>query len=201
MPDPLTKGEHTSQAIVDAAYRLFVEQGFHATSMRQIARQAGLALGGIYNHFESKEEIFDRVLLEKHPYRQVLDLLGTAPGETAEEFVRNAAAAIQKELGARPEFLKLVFIEMSEFKGKHGPHLFQTIFPQFLLLAQRFIGASAQVRTDLPMQGVLFSFLGVLFSYYLTAAAASAAAEPTGPDPMQVYLEIFLHGILKAEKP
>jgi AcrR family transcriptional regulator len=201
MPDPLTKGERTSQAIVDAAYRLFVEQGFHATSMRQIARDAGLALGGIYNHFESKEQIFDQVLIEKHPYRQVLDILRSAPGETVEEFVHNAASAILHELGARPEFLKLVFIELSEFKGKHAPHLFQTIFPQFLPLAQRFIGSSAQVRGELPMQGVLFSFLGILFSYYLTAAASGVAKDPAGADPMQVYIEIFLHGILKAEKP
>lgn len=201
MPGPLSKGERTSQAILDAAYGLFAEQGFHATSMRQIAQQAGLALGGIYNHFDSKEQIFDCVLFEKHPYRQILEILRAAPGETAEEFIRNAASAVVKELGARPEFLKLVFIELSEFKGKHAPHLFRAIFPQFLPLAQRFISASTQVRDDLPLQGVLFSFMGMFFSNYLTASVAGSGVIPTSDrDAMQVYLEIFLHGILKAEK-
>ena len=52
------------------------------------------------------------------------------------------------------------------------------------------------------MQGVLFSFLGILFSYYLTAAASGAAMDnPIDSDLMKVYLEIFLHGILKAEQP
>ncbi|MCE7861481.1 MAG: TetR/AcrR family transcriptional regulator, partial [Chloroflexi bacterium CFX2] len=57
-----TKGEVTRLAIEDAAVELFIEQGYHATSMRQIADRAGLALGGIYNHFASKEEIFEAIV-------------------------------------------------------------------------------------------------------------------------------------------
>ena len=104
MPDPLSKGERTSQAIVDAAYHLFVEQGFHATSMRQIARQAGLALGGIYNHFESKEQIFDQVLIDKHPYRQVLDILRAAPGRQPKSLCTTRQTRSRNESGTRPNF-------------------------------------------------------------------------------------------------
>ncbi len=63
-----TKGEVTRLAIEDAAVNLFMEHGYHATSMRQIAEQAGLALGGIYNHFSSKEELFEAIIIDKHPY-------------------------------------------------------------------------------------------------------------------------------------
>ena len=45
--DKQTKGEVTRLAVEDAAMGLFLEQGYHATSMRQIAERAGLALGGI----------------------------------------------------------------------------------------------------------------------------------------------------------
>ena len=55
--DTLTKGERTRQTIEEAAYELFLENGYSATSMRQIAERAELALGGIYNHFSGKEEI------------------------------------------------------------------------------------------------------------------------------------------------
>ena len=66
------KGEVTRLAIEDAAISLFLEQGYHATSMRQIADQAGLALGGIYNHFASKDEIFQGIIIDKHPYKKIL---------------------------------------------------------------------------------------------------------------------------------
>jgi AcrR family transcriptional regulator len=68
MNDILEYRECTHQVIADAAYSLFVEQGFHATSIRQIAQRVGVSLGAIYNHFDNKDQIFDKVLLEKHPY-------------------------------------------------------------------------------------------------------------------------------------
>ena len=72
---------------MDAAYDSFVERGFHATAMREIAQQAGLSLGGIYNHFDSKDQIFDKVLIEKHPYHRVLARLQFAPRETLDDFI------------------------------------------------------------------------------------------------------------------
>jgi AcrR family transcriptional regulator len=47
MSDRATKGERTRRQVIQAAQRLFVERGYHGTSMRQIAQEAGLALGGI----------------------------------------------------------------------------------------------------------------------------------------------------------
>ena len=58
----LSKGERTRQTIEEAAYKLFLEQGYSATSMRQIAEQAGIALGGIYNHFKAKKRYFEVII-------------------------------------------------------------------------------------------------------------------------------------------
>jgi AcrR family transcriptional regulator len=199
--DSLSKGERTRQIILETAYALFIEQGFHGTSMRQIARRAGIALGGIYNHFSSKEQIFDAVLLENHPYRQVLQILQAAPGNSAEEFAHNAAKTIVAELGKRPDFLKLAFIEFSEFRGVHAPLLFRTIVPQVLPLLQRFKGAEGQLR-DLPPHIILLSFLGIFFAYFLTESVHyPELAAFDAPGNLDRFLEIYLHGILKSEQP
>ena len=124
-----TKGETTRIAIEDAAIELFLEQGYHATSMRQIAEQAGLALGGIYNHFKSKDEIFEGIIIDKHPYRTILPAVLEAEGESAEEFMRNAVQIVMRELGSEPVFMKLMFIEMVEFNGKHGTLMLKEIAP------------------------------------------------------------------------
>jgi AcrR family transcriptional regulator len=197
MAELLTKGERTRQVIIDAASSLFIEQGYHATSMRQIAERADIALGGIYNHFASKEEIFDAVLLAKHPYRQVLSILQNAPGETLEDFVHNAANTIVAELGKRPEFLKLVFIEMTEFKGQHAQHLYNTIFPQVLPLLRRFQGKQSELR-ELQPHTILFSFLGIFLAYYLSEAVIHPESVPDSQaNAIDPYLTIYLHGILK----
>ncbi|MBK9007275.1 MAG: TetR/AcrR family transcriptional regulator [Anaerolineae bacterium] len=86
--DKLKKGEATRLAIEDAAMNLFLKQGYAATSMRQIADAVGLALGGIYNHFSSKEEIFEGIIIDKHPYKQILPAVLAAEGTPPKTFTR-----------------------------------------------------------------------------------------------------------------
>lgn len=45
------------QKLLDTARKLFVENGFHATGMAQIAKESGIAVGQIYRDFCSKEAI------------------------------------------------------------------------------------------------------------------------------------------------
>jgi AcrR family transcriptional regulator len=52
----------TQLAIVEAAARLFAEQGYHATSVGRIASQAGVAVQTIYNSVGSKADLLSRVL-------------------------------------------------------------------------------------------------------------------------------------------
>ena len=75
-----TRGEQTRQAILTAAYDLIIQQGFAATSMRQIAEDAGLALGSIYNHFSSKDEVFRAIIQERHPFLRMIPLLSSVEG-------------------------------------------------------------------------------------------------------------------------
>jgi AcrR family transcriptional regulator len=52
-----TKAEETRGRILSAALKLFRERGFEQTTMREVAREAGVALGSAYYYFESKEAI------------------------------------------------------------------------------------------------------------------------------------------------
>ena len=44
---PRKKGEISREKIIAAAYRLFLKQGYHATTMRQVVHEAGLTMGGL----------------------------------------------------------------------------------------------------------------------------------------------------------
>jgi len=194
--ESLSKGERTRQAIQDAAYHLFLEQGYSASSMRQIAEAAGLAVSGIYNHFASKDEIFEAIVHDKHPYKQILPVLIAAPGVTTEAFVRNAAQALVDELGRRPDFLKLMFIEIVEFNTEHLPGIFEEILPQVLPLIQRLQSPANSIRSIHPAL-VLRAFLGMFFSFYMTEAMLGETM-PTElrEHGFESFVDIFLHGIL-----
>ena len=194
-----TKGESTRLAIEDAAIDLFLKQGYHATSMRQIADKAGLAaVGGIYNHFSSKEEIFEGIIIDKHPYRQILPAVLAAEGATAEEFYRNAAHIVISEMGRRPEFVNLMFIELVEFKGRHGAALLKEIVPKILPVFERVIKSRKNLRVSNPAV-LMRSFVGLVVSYLITEIVISNSiiSKMLPKNAEEAYVDIFLHGILK----
>jgi len=193
----LSRSERSRTEILLAAHQLFTRQGYHGTSMRQIARQAGVALGGLYNHFTSKEEVFQAVFLEYHPYHEVLPALLSASGETIEQLVRNAADNLLIALANRPDFLNLMFIEIVEFNSIHMAQLFSTLFPQALEVVQRIQQIGGQRLRPVPPAMLVRSFLGLFFSYYITEKIIAPRA-PTElvENAMDHFVDIFLHGIL-----
>jgi AcrR family transcriptional regulator len=201
MSQEITRGERTRNEIIQAACRVFLQHGFHGSSMRAIAQEAGLAVGGIYNHFSGKEEVFLAVVMKYHPLNSLLPALKTAQGESVEGFVKDAATRLVQEFEQHQEFINLVFIEMVEFKGRHLPRLFETFFPQVVGFAQHFMEGRAELR-PIPVPILVRAFIGLFFSYVVTdlligkqplAGAETAAFES--------FVDIYLHGILEDPVP
>lgn len=192
------KGEATRLAIEEAALSLFMEQGYHATSMRQIAERAELALGGIYNHFASKDEIFEGIIIDKHPYRRLLPAILAAQGETVEEFFKNAFQIVISEMGERPEFVNLMLIELVEFKGRHGTMMMREIAPKILPAFEKIIKSRKSLRVTNPAM-LMRSFFGMIISYLITEMIISGSVihKLMPKNATDVYADIFLHGILK----
>jgi AcrR family transcriptional regulator len=61
MPKPDVSETRRAQ-IIKAAIAVFLRQGYHKTNMPDIARQAGLSIGGVYWYFKSKNDIITHIL-------------------------------------------------------------------------------------------------------------------------------------------
>jgi len=60
-----TRGAYR-EAILSAAERVFVRAGYYETRMAEVAREAGVGVGTLYNYFESKEQVFSAMLDAQH---------------------------------------------------------------------------------------------------------------------------------------
>ena len=191
-----SKGEATRARIVDAAYELFMEQGYHGTSMRQIVERAGITMGGIYNHFAGKEKIWEAVFMEKHPYREIMPLLLSAEGDTIAEFMSSAATRLVNDLGQRTDLLNLMFIELLEFKGEHLADLLNAVRPELNRMREIFTKKRGQLR-PISMAVLTRSFAGLFFSFYITERLMPEELRPAmGSDALEKFVNIYLYGIL-----
>lgn len=58
----MTTSGDTKEAILDAAFRLFLERGFDGTSLAQILDAVPYSKGALYHHFANKEALLDAVI-------------------------------------------------------------------------------------------------------------------------------------------
>lgn len=99
------------QRILEAATVCFGRGGYHATSLRQIAEEAGVSKALIHYHFESKEALL--LELESHLYREVAEQVGRIavaqePGiETAMEALDRLAVSMVRFAPLVPVFVEL----------------------------------------------------------------------------------------------
>jgi AcrR family transcriptional regulator len=202
MTDPsLSRGELTRQDILTAANQLFNQQGYHGTSMRQIAERAGIALGGIYNHFPGKETIFLAVLEQHHPVLMVLPALTAAQGETIEERVQDAARRMMAKMGDHLDFLNLMFIEMVEFNSSHLGGMFQEHYPQLSQLAAHLLQAGGTLR-PVPVPIMVRVFISLFISYIVTEMlVGSVMPAELRQEAFKHFVDIYLHGILEPDPP
>ena len=86
----------TRQELIRAANRLFLRNGYVATSLANIAEEAALTKGAVYSNFESKEDLFLALLQESDPEWTAPNDLSTtegdAPKHRAQSFGRYAAS-------------------------------------------------------------------------------------------------------------
>ncbi|MBQ2967452.1 MAG: helix-turn-helix transcriptional regulator [Clostridia bacterium] len=74
--DKLTPLTETEIKIVATAAKLFLEQGFSATTHRQIAKEAGIGLGTLTYHYRAKEDLLHILMEELMDYH--LDIIEAA---------------------------------------------------------------------------------------------------------------------------
>ena len=90
---PVPRGprqDNRRQILLDAAAALFRARGFHAVTMREIAREAGMLAGSMYYHFSSKDDLL--VSVYEEGVRRISDRVDLASADIADPWARLEAA-------------------------------------------------------------------------------------------------------------
>lgn len=69
--------------IIEATLNLSNKRGFHATTLRDLAKASGLSMGGLYSYFDNKNTLLAMILSEVST--TVGNTLGSCPAELADD--------------------------------------------------------------------------------------------------------------------
>ncbi|MEY2422092.1 MAG: hypothetical protein QOI95_2159 [Acidimicrobiaceae bacterium] len=96
MAQRLSRAEQRDQTrarLLDAAEKVFVERGFHAASVEEVAEEAGYSKGAVYSNFENKDELFLAVLERRVDSRALAIESGVSPDQPIGEQAAQAGNA------------------------------------------------------------------------------------------------------------
>jgi len=112
-----------------AALRLFTRKGFHGTTVREIAKKAGVSMGNLYIYYPTKEDIFIGLVhrlgqkMEAIRQKQLVPLMRSVDPVS----LRKLALAVGKIVRENLDYWRLMYIDVVEFRHKHFIHSFREI--------------------------------------------------------------------------
>ncbi|MBN2504584.1 MAG: TetR/AcrR family transcriptional regulator [Bacilli bacterium] len=103
--------EKTREAIINHALELFSERGYEGVSMRDIAYSVGIKAPSIYNHFVSKEDIFNSIIDEMAKRYREMAMSSQIPQGTMEDIVDTYVQVTTEALVAIAQKMLLFMIK------------------------------------------------------------------------------------------
>src|SRR5438128_8077560 len=196
------KSEQSRRQVLDAALQLFSHQGYRATTVRDIADEAGTSTGNVYHHFPDKEAIFRTLLDEfwtitdskRYPYTRVL------AGGGFPENLEQLGLAARDSVREFRSYIALIYVDVIEFEGTHIQKFYGEMGQRYAALLTG--GGLQEIRERLrpgvsPVSALLMT--SRIFFNYFSLETLFNVPQPYGKDSMQIVQEIadiLRHGMV-----
>lgn len=202
MTKPAAKGtrrqkqkEETRGIILDAARSLFSELGFTKTTIRKIAREAGVGFGTVFNHFPDKSSLLMAALLNDLKETQEV-AMATFPldAPVCEQFLY-LSKQFYNYYAKNTNLSRTLIKEMWFVRGEWGD-AFKEQSDQYLSLLTN-IFEEGKKRGEIKKDVVSYIAAGSFFSHYYSVLLMGLSGEEFKPDDLIFILTMMIDHTMK----
>jgi AcrR family transcriptional regulator len=194
------KRNQVKEHIELGAIRCFVRKGFHGTTTREIAREAGVSTGGLYGHYQGKEELFASVI---ERYKRLFSepdnpLLAYFESNNFPDDIPELGKAIEGVINQHRDFWLLWYVDVLEFQGRHFAGSFLDAGPSHPALDARFTELDGGGRLRMPASLAFYVVYMHLFNHLIVQILFSGreSSELDSSLVLSTIEDIALRGIL-----
>jgi len=171
------QGEQLERRVLDAAERLFAQDGVAATGMRAIAKSAKASIGAVYHHFKSKEDILESIvhqeIEERRDFLEGLRELGWPLETQIKQIVQMHFTLLQERSDAARLFFRERFDPQPALQAKIQA-LYDEIAEYVAEILQKGMSAE-EVRPCHPLL-TAYALLGMVESVSMRALGGDETA-------------------------
>lgn len=113
----------SQQTIKEVALELFARYGYHSTSISQIAKEAGVSKGLMYNYFESKEALLQAIIMDAIDISEEVLQAQFSSEKDARQRLRELTLASIRMVQSNRQYWKLLTalaLQPDVFRGMEG---------------------------------------------------------------------------------
>ncbi len=182
-----------SEAILEAAFALIVEQGYDALTMEGLAARVGISRQTLYHHFASREDIALRAVLTL--MEQGIEAIQSFDTSLPPAARLRGVVRWMLESRFQPARAALVKVRHSLMTVKSHPEYQRAFERRAAALAQVVEAAqdAGELRADLPSRLIVQMLLGLVSD--AAYEGLIAAGQTTLPEVTEAILDIFFTGL------
>ncbi len=203
MPPMTTEQPPIQDRILDAARKLFLSQGYNGSNLRDIAREANVSMGGIYHHFESKEDIYKALLGTYSPTAALQQIVKKFQDPSFPENLADIGVAIFAIARENRDYFKLMYIDVLEFQSKNVRPLIQAFRDGFTQISEALLKRrmeAGELHADVH-PAVMMRSMFDLFLYFVLEEVMleQSLAEDLAMDDAELAAQmarVLLHGVM-----
>jgi AcrR family transcriptional regulator len=186
------------EQILGAATRAFAEKGFSRSTTREVAREAGVSEGTIYNYFQDKEALLMAIMGTLNETERRADDFREALATDFQGFFEAYLRHRTDLIWENPEIFRVVMSEMLVNAGLRERYMREVVEPTMRIGEENFrerVGQEKASATDvsLAMRVVAGSVLGLLVLGILGEKEVASRWE----EASDVLGKLLLHGLEK----
>ncbi len=119
--------------IETVAKDLFIKQGFHKTSMREISNKTKVSLGNLYNYYKTKEAIFESIINRylTEVDRKLMKIFSEIEEPLEPASLRKMGESVGGLVNENYDFWLLMYIDVLEFRNEHFCKMFEGLTERF----------------------------------------------------------------------
>jgi AcrR family transcriptional regulator len=185
--------------IVAAAIRRWLVDGFDATTVASIAREAELAKGTVYIYFKTKQDILDEAIRRYSLLPDLETFFAAMSNVPSERSIPLLVKGIWSTLRARVDIIRL-FVRELTVRPEHARHFLETvIIPANEAMADFYRAAAERGELrDLDMFVAARALVGMLVAFVFTQFVYGGdELRPISDEAVvETVTDLFLHGVL-----
>jgi len=199
-----TRAQQTHERLRAAAHRLFLQQGYLATSIDAILAEAGISSKEtLYRHYANKEALFVDVLshltLEQPGFSEKLAALPTPHDLPSLHQARTHLSREILSMMSQPGYLPLVRMIIAEAPRfpQLGTLFFSTVTQRGLAILSALLqeAREQEIIADVDFDAVTHTLLGGLLTYVIMNLVLGGEAYPPALDHADAVVEVIMRAL------